>query len=63
MVTRLERETRRPSNLLPKFCPIDGSPLTLMSDTLVCASESHNWELALGEKGVLEFYTLRLSGY
>ncbi len=62
-MTMLELETKWPDNLLPKFCPIDGSPLDLMSDTLVCASESHNWELELGEKGVSEFYTLRLSGY
>ena len=55
--------TKRSDNLIPKFCPIDGSPLELMDNTLVCEAESHNWELELGEEPNQEFYTLRLSGY
>ncbi len=50
-------------NLIPKFCPIDGSPLEILEDALICEAESHNWELELGESGATEFYTLRLSGH
>jgi len=51
------------ANLAPKFCPIDGSPLEILEDVLVCTAESHNWELELGGSGAAEFYTLKLSGY
>jgi len=49
--------------LAPCFCPIDGSPLILMEDVLVCDAEAHNWELRSGERGLNEFYSLRLVGY
>ena len=59
----LELKTKSKKNLSPKFCPIDGSPLEIIDDVLVCESESHNWELELGETGGVEFYALRLIGY
>jgi len=49
--------------LVPCYCPIDGSPLVLIDDVLVCEADSHNWELRLGEHGLTEFYSLHLTGY
>ena len=49
-------------NLIPKRCPIDGSPLEILEDALVCESESHNWEIELlGQEK--DFYALILVGY
>lgn len=56
-------ESDKGKSLVPKFCPIDGSPLELIDEVLVCEKESHNWELELGEMGLKEFYTLTLTGY
>ena len=53
----------RGENLIPKFCPIDGSWLMPIGESLVCEKESHNWDLQSGEAGAVEHYTLTLTGY
>lgn len=48
-------------NLLPKFCPIDGSKMIIMDDDLVCEAENHAWSVKFAP-GDGEFYSLWLTG-